>query len=349
MKTLFDKTKVSEMELKNRFIRSAIWEELADEKGHVTAELIKHYMELAQGGVSTIITGFSSIMEFDQPTNNMNGIYDDVFIDENKGLTTIVHEYNTNIIMQIVHGGSKWGPSAVEHLITKTTPKEMNKKDIKEVVQAFGDAAFRVKEAGFDGVQLHVAHGFLLSMFLNPYYNRRKDDYGSSIENRAKIVFESYKSVRDAVDEEFPVLVKVNSEDFMDQGLTAEDSLYVCKALSEMGVDLIEVSGGSYSSREGEGPIRGNLDKKEKQAYFKEYAARIAEDVDVPVALVGGNRNMDIMEEILNQTNIEYFSLARPFICEPDIINRWINGDIASARCKSCDGCFGVRNGCQYI
>jgi len=135
----------------------------------------------------------------------------------------------------------------------------------------------------------------------------------------------------------------------MDEGLTSEDSLYVCKALSEMGVDLIEVSGGSFSSIDGMGPIRSNVDSRDKEAYFKDYAERIAEEVDVPVALVGGNRSMDCMDEILNHSKIEYFSLARPFICEQDIINRWINGDIASARCKSCDRCFGVRNGCQYI
>jgi 2,4-dienoyl-CoA reductase-like NADH-dependent reductase (Old Yellow Enzyme family) len=260
-----------------------------------------------------------------------------------------VHEYDTNIIMQIVHGGPKWGPSEVEHVAMKTTSKEMSLEDIKEIVQAFGDAAFRVKEAGFDGVQLHAAHGFLLSMFLNPYYNRRSDDYGGSIGNRATIIFESYRAVRDAVGDDFPVLIKVNAEDFMDEGLTSQDSLFVCKALSEMGVDLIEVSGGSFSSMEGMGPIRSNVDSKNKEAYFKDYAERIAEEVDVPVALVGGNRSMDCMDEILNNGKIEYFSLARPFIREPDLINRWQRGDTEPALCVSCNsGCYGVKNGCRF-
>lgn len=349
LKTLFDETRISNMKLKNRFIRSAIWEGLADEKGHVTKELIDHYEELARGGVGTIITGFANVMKFDKPTNNMNGIYDDNFIEEYRVLTSKVHEYDTNIIMQIVHGGPKWGPSEVEHVAMKTTSKEMSLEDIKEIVQAFGDAAFRVKEAGFDGVQLHAAHGFLLSMFLNPYYNRRSDDYGGSIGNRATIIFESYRAVRDAVGDDFPVLIKVNAEDFMDEGLTSQDSLFVCKALSEMGVDLIEVSGGSFSSMEGMGPIRSNVDSKNKEAYFKDYAERIAEEVDVPVALVGGNRSMDCMDEILNNGKIEYFSLARPFIREPDLINRWQRGDTEPALCVSCNsGCYGVKNGCRF-
>ena len=375
MKTLFDETKVSKMNLKNRFIRSAIWEGLADEKGHLTDELINLYEDLAKGGVGTIITGFANVMEFDQPAPNMTGIYDDIFIDEYQRLTSKVHEYDANIIMQIV--GPEGGPSAVEPLVTETTPqekkvvqafadaalqvkralerlvtgttpKEMSKEYIKKVVQAFADAALRVKKTGFDGVQIHAAHGFLLSMFLNPYYNKRTDEYGGSIENRAKIVIESYDAVRQAVGEDFPILVKVNCEDFMEGGLTFEDSLYVCKVLSEMGVDAIEVSGGSYSSREGEGPIRGSINTKEKESYFKDYAARIAEEVKVPVALVGGNRSLDNMDEILNTTKIEYFSMARPFICEPDLINRWLEGDREPAKCLSCDACGGVRNGCQY-
>jgi 2,4-dienoyl-CoA reductase-like NADH-dependent reductase (Old Yellow Enzyme family) len=345
MKTLFDNTNLSKMELKNRFIRSATWEELADEKGHLTDELVSLYENLGKGGVSTIITGFANVMEFDQPANNMIGIYNDIFIEEYKRLTNKVHKYDANIIMQIVQGGPKWGPSAVEHLVTKTTPKEMTKEEINEVVQAFADAALRVKKAGFDGVQIHVAHGFLLSMFLNPYYNKRADEYGGSIENRAKIVSASYESVRKAVGEDFPVLVKINCEDFMDDGLTAEDSLYVCKVLSEKGVDAIEVSGGSYSSRKNEGPIR-RVDTQENESYFKDYAARIAEEVKVPVSLVGGNRSLINMDKILNNTKIEYFSMARPFICEPDLINRWQAGNTKPTKCISHAACSGVRSGC---
>jgi 2,4-dienoyl-CoA reductase-like NADH-dependent reductase (Old Yellow Enzyme family) len=345
MKSLFETTEVSGMELKNRFICSAIWEGLADEKGHVTNELIQHYNTLAEGGVGTIITGFSNVMDFDKPTHNMNGIYSDVFIDEYRELIGKVHEHNVNIVMQIVHGGIKWGPSAVKHKSTGTIPKAMTVDDIKTVIKAFSDAALRVKKAGFDGVQLHAAHGFLLSMFLNPYYNTRNDEYGGSIENRARIIFETYEAVRASVGPDFPVLIKVNCKDFMDKGLTFEDSLYVCNILSDMGIDMIEVSGGSYSSREGEGPMRN---AENNESYFKDYASKIADEVDVPVALVGGNRRIEKMTEILNSTKIDYFSMARPFINEPAIINRWMVHDLDSTECVSCHACNGISGGCIY-
>lgn len=345
IKNLFETTYISSMELRNRFICSAIWEGLSDDDGHVTSELIDHYNELSEGGVGTIITGFSHVMDFDKPTHNMNGIYDDIFIEEYRKLVEVVHDHKVNIIMQIVHGGTKWGPSAVKHKVTATTPKEMTTEDIKTVIEAFSAAALRVKNAGFDGVQLHAAHGFLLSMFLNPYYNVRTDEYGGSIENRARIIFETYEAVREAVGPNFPVLIKVNCDDFMDDGLSFEDSLHVCKTLSDMGIDLIEVSGGSYSSRKGEGPMRTT---ENNESYFKEYAAKIADEVDVPVALVGGNRRIEMMTDILNNTKIEYFSMARPFIREPDLINRWMKEDLDSTECVSCEGCNGISGGCIY-
>jgi 2,4-dienoyl-CoA reductase-like NADH-dependent reductase (Old Yellow Enzyme family) len=345
MKSLFETTEISGMELKNRFICSAIWEGLADDEGHVTQELIQHYHKLAEGGVGTIITGFSNVMDFDKPTHNMNGIYNDDFVQEYEELIEKVHEHRVNIIMQVVHGGTKWGPSAVKHKATGTVPKEMTTDEIDTVTQAFGEAALRVKNAGFDGVQIHAAHGFLLSMFLNPYYNVRTDEYGGSIDNRARIVYETYSSVRDAVGPDFPVFIKVNCKDFMDEGLTFEDSLHVCKKLADMGINMIEVSGGSYSSRDGEGPMRNT---ENNESYFMNYASKIATEVDVPVALVGGNRRIEKMTEILNTTQIDYFSMARPFIQEPGLINKWMEHDLDSSECVSCHACNGISGGCVF-
>lgn len=351
-KNLFDITKIKNMTMKNRFIRSATWEQLADEKGHLTDNLFLLYENLAKGGVGTIITGYTNVLESDKPSPNMLGIYDDSFIDEYKIFTDKIHEYGANILMQIVHGGSNsnykleerilLAPSAVENIAMKSIPKEMSKQEIKEVVKAFADAAARVKKAGSDGVQLHVAHGFLLNQFLAPYYNRRKDEYGGTLENRARIVFECYEEVRKSVGYDFPVWIKINCDDFMDEGFTFEESLYVCKELSKKGVDLIEISGGSYSSRINEGPARTGIIKKDNESYFKDFAARIAREVDIPVSLVGGNRSLENMEYILNSTEIEFFSLARPLLCEPNLINRWKSGNTDKAKCISCNQCFVV-------
>ncbi|MDF2569603.1 MAG: dehydrogenase [Sporomusa sp.] len=349
MKKVFDSTTVKQLNLKNRFFRSATWEGLADQNGHLTKDLSKVYEDLAKGGVGVIITGHANVLESDQPIQNMMGIYDDTFIEEYKQMTDRVHEYGTAVIMQIVHGGSNTtfkvnerkiiAPSAVENLAMKTMPQEMTKTEIQEVIKAFADAAARVKRAGFDGVQLHVAHGFLLNQFLTPYYNRRTDEYGGSIENRARIIAQTYQAVRKAVGEDYPVIVKINCDDFMDNGLSLADSIYVSKLLSDLKVDLIEVSGGCYSSREGEGAAR-IANRPEQESYFKDYAAKIAEQVKVPVALVGGNRSLETMSQILNNTKIEYFSLSRPLLREPNLVSRWAKGNTEKAKCVSCNQCF---------
>lgn len=348
MKTLFDQTQFAGMTLKNRFIRSATYDGLADERGHMTEELFQVYENLAKGGVGTIITGLALVSDREEPIPRQMGIYDDSFIAEYKKVTEMSHSYNTKIILQIACLGSQtspgangkimWGPSAVEDLGYKTMPKEMTAQDILFVQTAFADAAFRAKQAGFDGIQMHAAHGYLLSKFLTPYYNRRSDSYGGSIENRARMVIEAYQAIRAKVGQEYPVLIKINCEDFMDQGLTFDECKYVCKKLAELGVNAIEVSGGSQSSRPDQGVVR--MIKPEQEAYFKPYAAELAQEINIPVILVGGNRNFESLTEILNQTAIEYFALCRPLICESHLINHWLSGDLKKAKCVSCNKCF---------
>jgi 2,4-dienoyl-CoA reductase-like NADH-dependent reductase (Old Yellow Enzyme family) len=231
-----------------------------------------------------------------------------------------------------------WGPSAVTDLGLKNTPQEMTAQDIRQVQQSFAEAVLRAKKAGFDGVQMHVAHGYLLSKFLTPYYNRRSDSYGGTIENRARMVLETYQAIRDKVGPDYPVLIKINCDDFMEQGLTFADCKYVCHKLAELGVNAIEVSGGISSSRPGEGTIRTIT--AEQGSYFRTYAAEIAGEINVPVILVGGNRDFAALMEILKQTTIEYFSFCRPLIRESDLIKRWQSGDLGRSKCVSCTKCF---------
>lgn len=348
MKSLFDKTHFAGLNLKNRFIRSATNDGLADECGHMTEELFQVYENLAKGGVGTIITGLTFVTDLEQSIPRQMGICDDSFIDEYKKLTEMSHRYNANIILQIACLGSQtslnasgkvmWGPSSIEDLGYKTTPEEMTAQEIPLVQTAFADAALRAKKAGFDGVQMHVAHGYLLSKFLTPYYNRRTDGYGGSIENRARMVLETYKAIREKVGPEYPILIKINSEDYMSQGMTFEECKYVCKKLVELGINAIEISGGSLSARPNEGPLRKIT--PEQESYFKLYAAEIAQEINVPVILVGGNRDFELLTEILNQTPIEYIALCRPLICESNLINRWQRGDLKHAKCISCNKCF---------
>lgn len=348
MKSIFDKTEIKNMKFKNRTIRSAIWEGFSDEKGYVTDELIEFYRKLATGGVGTIITGFSSVIEYDRPAGNMISVYDDSFIPGLTKLTKMAHENETNIVLQIVVGGSQGrpgiskkvvGPSAHTNPMTKQIAEELSKEEIKVLVEAFSEAGRRAKEANFDAVQLHGAHGYLISQFMNPFYNKRTDEYGGNIENRSRFLFEIYRALRAKVGE-FPIFIKINCEDFMDMGATQEEMFWVCKKLSEEGIDLIEISGGNATSRINEGVIRTKINTVEKEAYFKEFGMKIAKEISTPISLVGGHRSLKNIEDILNISDISYISLARPLLREADLVKQWEVNSEKVSKCISCNKCL---------
>ena len=296
------------------------------------------------------------VTEDEQPNPRMMGIYNDSFIKEYKEFTNKIHDLGANIIMQIVYGGfmttfnvgerTIWGPSTMQNEVTGTWAKEITKEEIKYLVNAYANAARRVKESGFDVVEIHGGHGYLLSQFLSPYYNKREDEYGGSIENRGRIIFEIYEAMREAIGKEFPILIKLNSADYIkESGLTVEDSLYVAKKLADLGIDAIEVTGGNESIQEvldnNMGAARTKIiASKDRESYFKDYASKLAAMIDIPVILIGGNRHLDVMEDLLNNNNIEYFTLSRPLTAEPDLINKWANGENKRPKCVSCNKCY---------
>lgn len=256
MKTLYDATEIGPMKLKNRLWRSATCMNMADDKGHLTDRLTNVYLKLAEGGTGTLVTGYAHILEGEQPNPRMLGIYSDAFIPEYRLFTKKIKAGGANIIMQICCGGSAtsfqpehreiWGPSAVAHPLFKVTPNPMDMKDIRKLVDAHAQAARRVKASGFDGVQLHSAHTYLLSQFLSPYFNRREDEYGGSIENRARIIFETLAAVRKEVGPDYPVFIKMHAtDDWGRNGLLPGESLNVAKELEKRGITGIEFSGGS--------------------------------------------------------------------------------------------------------
>ena len=215
-------------------------------------------------------------------------------------------------------------------------------QEIDQVVEAFGKAAGRAKKAGFDGVQLHAAHGYLLSQFLSPFFNKRTDNYGGSIENRARILLEAFHAVRNEVGEEYPVFVKINSEDFVEGGLTVAEMLQVCAMLEKAGVDAIEMSGGTiYASGAYSSCRVGALDSPEKEVYYKEAAVRYKEKINVPLILVGGIHSFGVSEHLISEGVADFISICRPLIREPNLIKRWKDGDTAPPACVYCNGCFG--------
>jgi 2,4-dienoyl-CoA reductase-like NADH-dependent reductase (Old Yellow Enzyme family) len=216
----------------------------------------------------------------------------------------------------------------------------MTLEQIRRTIEDFGQGAIRAKEAGFDGVQIHAAHGYLLSQFLSPFFNRREDEYGGSIVNRARIVLEVLRRIREGVGERFPVLIKLNSQDFMEKGLSVEEMVEVAAMLRGEGIDAIELSGGAHHSGKFM-PLRiGCLELPEDEVYYGYEALRYKEKIRVPLMLVGGIRSYQVAEKIIREGLTDYVSLSRPVIREPDLINRWKSGDLRKALCKSDNRCL---------
>lgn len=348
MKNLFDKTTINGMELRNRFVRSATWEGMCDEQGRPGEQLKNCYQELARGGVGMIITGYAFVRPDGKQMPGSIGAQSDDFAPEMQALCKVVHDEGARLCLQLVHTGGQGraqkgsqliAPSAVEAAQYTSPPVEMSRKDIDEVVAAFGASARRAKQWGFDAVQLHAAHGYLINQFLSPHTNQRTDGYGGSIENRSRFLMEVYKSVRTAVGPGFPVLVKLNGSDFLAHGLEIEEAVTAAQALDREGIDAIEVSSGTPASGDNN-PVRKKIDTREQEAYNLPLAQRVKQSVSCPVLVVGGFRSFELAKEVVEKGEADYISMARPLIREPGLIRLWQEGGTARSRCISCNGCY---------
>lgn len=318
MNTLFDKTTLRNLELRNRVWRSATWMALADNDGSVTDELVEAYEELAKGGAAVIVTGLTSIVEDDASIGRECKFYDDRFIEGHKKLTDAIHRHGSKVMMQTA--------------IVDGPVDELTTEQVESIIHAFGDAARRAEQAGYDGVQIHAAHFFYLSKFISPLVNHRTDRFGGDQRGRTQILLEILNDMRNKTSDDFCITVKINSSDEYLGGLTRQDFVVSSQLLAEAGIDAIEVSANGTSR----GGIRAGLN----EAYFLDAAKLLAERVKVPVVLVRGLRSMEKINEILNETNIAYISLSRPLIREPNLINRWQQGDTAPSKCVSCNSCY---------
>lgn len=352
MAEIFETTVLSGLELDNRLVRSATWEGLAAADGSVTPPLVRIYEELAEGGVGLIISSYMYVRQEGKQTPGQIGVHSDEMVPGLAELAQAVYDRDGKIVGQIVHCGGQAdrrqtggvqpvAPSAVDGPGYSMTPRELTIAEIHELVDDFATAAARLQRTGFDGVQLHGAHGYLLSQFLSPLCNRRDDEYGGSLENRARFCLEVYRAVRSAVGPGYPVMIKLNASDFLEGSTTEEDSSFLAAALAAEGVDAIEVSGGAPGSRE-LGAARPDIKGPEDEAYFRPQAEAIRRAApSVPLMLVGGLRSPEVMETLLAEGTADYFSMARPLIREPGLPARWKSGDRRRAACISCLGCFG--------
>ena len=344
---LFESTSIKQMTLANRFVRSATWEGMAGEDGSCTPRLVELMVQLAEGGVGLIISSHTYVSQEGQARPRQLGIYSDKLVAGYSEMTEAVHEASGKIVMQLAHAGIQanasltgqppLGPSPFEKV---PAGQAMTDEDIQKTIEAFGQAALRAQTAGFDGVQIHAAHGYLLSQFLSPFFNRRRDQYGGSIENRARLVLEVYHSVRNRVGDHFPVMIKLNSEDFLEGGLCLDEMVQVAAMLENAGIDAIELSGGTLYSGECTPVRQGKFDSEEEEAYHRDGARKYKEKIGVPLMLVGGIRSYGVAERLVREGLADYISLSRPLIREPRLINRWKSGDRGKATCQSDNLCF---------
>lgn len=375
MSILFTPAKIGNIEVNNRFVRSATAGCFATEEGKVSERYLNLYTNLARGGIGLIITGNFIIQQNGKALPRAIMIDNDEVIVGLKKLTDEVHKHGAKIVAQINHlgrhanpkisGERQIAPSSVRTIIPVfSKPREMTEMDIKKVIEAFGLAAWRVKEAGFDGVQFHCAHGYLIHQFLSRHTNRRRDRWGGSLEYRMRFLIEVYNFAREKVGPEYPILVKINSKDMFINGLTIEDSVKICKRLNELGVAAIEVSGGVQDTggleiTRGDFPVdivlrgRNVLEKtlirlkaksikeeaKFKENYFLPEARRIKHAVNIPVIVVGGIRDVKKMEQIIENGDADFVSMSRPFIRQPNLIRLIEQGKTNPVTCTSCNKC----------
>jgi len=378
---LFNPAELCGLMLQSRVIRSATHEGMADENGKPCEKLISTYEKYAKGGVGLIITGYIGISQQGKcPLYNMTMLNTDANIPAFKELTDRVHAAGGVIFAQIAHSGRQTrkkvtgvrtaAPSAIrDFLYWENVPHALREKEIYGVIDDFAAAALRAKKAGFDGIQLHCAHGYLLSEFLSPHTNHRKDKWGGSRENRFRIVSETIKKIR-SVTGDFPIAVKMNSFEKCRDGIKPDEAVEIAKLFDKAGVDLIEVSCGLVS--EGFNMSRGGFpypimcaDNFRYEAlpkftwgvikpvmklimgspkpifmYNVDAAEAVKKAVGTPVAVVGGIRTVEDISRVLKGGKADFVSLSRPLILEPDLVNKFKSGESTAARCINCNYCL---------
>ena len=373
MSILFESFKIGSITIPNRFVRSATIECVAADNGEITDDYLKIYSRLAKGGIGLIIPGNYFVHQNGRAHARIPLLDNDNIIKDLKKLTRIIHEGNAKTFAQLCHGGrlceykvineQPVAPSVVPVRIDGTVPRELSNNEIVEIIEAFGDAALRAKKANFDGVQIHAAHGFLINQFLSKRTNKRKDKWGGLLENRMNFLVQVYNNIRSKVGNDFPITMKINSDDYLKGGFNLEECIRVCKKMESLGLCAIEVSGGSkeagVSTAKGEIPMDLAMKNRTlrqilssliymrqikkasryKDGFFLDNAAAIKKELTIPVIAVGGMREFTFMENAVLSNKTDLISMSRPFICQPNLIRLFKDNKADRSRCTNCNRC----------
>ena len=350
--------------IKNRFFKSAMSEGMGTRDFQPKKNIATLYKRWAEGGTGLIITG--NIMIDPKGTAEPGNI---VF-DKNSNMEILKNwanqgqQHGAKVMVQLNHPGKQApktiaketvAPSAVPlgNGLNKlfSTPRALTTSEVEELVQKFVTSAKITKEAGFSGVQIHAAHGYLISQFLSPHDNRRTDKYGGSLENRMRFLKEIYLGMREELGKNFTIGIKINSTDFKEDGLTEEDSLKTIIELANLGLDFVEISGGTYERP----AMMGATSKSTNQVFFAEYSKKLKQKIEIPVVVTGGIRSINAMNTLLNDNTTDFIGIARPLTIDPNIPNKIKQGTYTivettrvSTGVKKLDKIFGSLLGIVY-
>ena len=350
--------------IKNRFFKSAMSEGMGTRDFQPKKNIATLYKRWAEGGTGLIITG--NIMVDPKGTAEPGNI---VF-DKNSNMEILKdwakqgQQHGAKVMVQLNHPGKQApktiaketvAPSAVPlgNGLNKlfSTPRALTTSEVEELVQKFVTSAKVAKEAGFSGVQIHAAHGYLISQFLSPHDNRRTDKYGGSLENRMRFLKEIYLGMREELGKNFTIGIKINSTDFKEDGLTEEDSLKTIIELANLGLDFVEISGGTYERP----AMMGATSKSTNQVFFAEYSKKLKQKIEIPVVVTGGIRSINAMNTLLNDNTTDFIGIARPLTIDPNIPNKIKQGTYTivettrvSTGVKKLDKIFGSLLGIVY-
>jgi len=396
---VFTPARIGQLNIKNRLIRSATYENAATKEGEVSDFLVDLYRTLAKGGVGLIITSVATVYSKARQMHFGMRVDSDSFIPSLKKIPRAIREGapDCKVMLQLGHPGRQvinqedaikllpvlpqaflayiqrhpelmlpleeaphvvepTAPSAIYDATFDRTPRALTVEEIEEIIESFTDGVRRAQEAGFDGVQLHAAHGYLLSSFLSPRTNQRADQYGGSTENRIRIIKDIYRRARKEVSERFPILIKINTTDFLPGGIDLAEVVQVGRALSEIGFAAIEASGGMWEALTrkqeelGWTPVilpeaRTGIKAQDQEAYFLPGAKALKEKTNATIILVGGLRSFSKIEEILTSKGADFVSMSRPLIRQPNLPSLWGSEEGPDkAECISCNACMPISN-----
>lgn len=341
------------VQIKNRICKGAMTEGLADEQNRATSKHVNLYNRWSDGGAGILLTGNVQVDHryLERPGNVViEGQQTNEQLSRLTAYAEAGTKNNTHLWMQISHAGRQTPASVAETPVAPSEvqlqmpgaqfgkPRSLSDEEILDIIQKFAHTASVAKETGFTGVQIHGAHGYLISEFLSPDINKRDDNWGGSLEKRSKFLLEIVRSVRKSVGDSFPVSLKLNSADFQKGGFTHEDAIQVASWLNEEGLDLLEISGGTYEQPHlvgidmGLNPERAEVRREStiaREAYFLDYANDIRNVFKGPLMVTGGFRSVQGMNDALNQNACDVIGIARPFCIDPQIANKLLSKDIS--------------------